>query len=82
MSSIHITLKLLGPFRSCADVSAKDGVQQLEIAPEVRLSEALLAARLPADVPRVVLLNGAQRSDDPLLQDGDTVTIFPPIAGG
>jgi len=79
---LQITLKLLGPFRSCAEKSGNNGVRTIELAPGSRLGDALMGAALPVDVPRVVLLNGTQRSDDPQLEDGDSITVFPPIAGG
>jgi len=79
---LHITFKLLGPFRSCASNADTDGVMQLELAPDVCLGEALQFVALPEDVPKVILLNGVQHGDDPRLGDGDIITIFPPIAGG
>ncbi|MBM4310304.1 MAG: MoaD/ThiS family protein [Deltaproteobacteria bacterium] len=79
---IHVTIKRLGPFRSLAGVSGADGARTVELAPGACLGDALLCAELPADVPRIVLLNGTQRSDDPQLNDGDIITVFPPIAGG
>ena len=78
---IHVTRKLLGPFRIFAAAADTDGAEQLELAPGARLSAALGTA-LPPDAPRVVLLNGVQHEDDPQLGDGDVITVFPPIAGG
>ena len=78
---IHVTRKLLGPFRMFAVAADADGAEQLELAPCARLSEALSIA-LPPDAPRIVLLNGVQHEDDPQLGDGDVITVFPPIAGG
>ncbi len=77
-----VKLKLLGPFRSSAGESRADGSRTFELAPGARLGDALMCAELPADVPRVVLLNGVQRSDNPALDDDDCITVFPPIAGG
>jgi len=79
---IQVTLKLLGPFRSCVPGPGSDGSRVIELRAGARLGDALLRAALPAGVPRVVLLNGTQRGDDPQLGDGDVVTVFPPIAGG
>jgi molybdopterin converting factor small subunit len=78
---IHVTRKLLGPFRIFASVAGSDGAEQLELEPGARLSDAL-GTMLPPDAPRVVLLNGVQHEDDPLLEDDDVITVFPPIAGG
>ena len=78
----RVTLKLLGPFRGCTAACGNDGSITIELGDGARLGDALLRAALPADVPRIVLLNGQQRSDDPQLDDGDVITVFPPIAGG
>jgi len=78
---IHVTRKLLGPFRMFAPAADTDGAEHLELAPCARLREALDIA-LPPDTPRIVLLNGVQHEDDPQLSDGDVITVFPPIAGG
>jgi len=79
---IHVTFKLLGPFRSLVAGADTDGEKIFVFESGALLSEALLSVPLPEDVPRVVLLNGVQNGDDPLLDDGDVITIFPPIAGG
>ena len=79
---IHITLKFLGPFRSLAAEAGTDDAGKIAFKPGVRLTDALLSAPLPKDVPRVVLLNGVQHDDDPQLRDGDVIVVFPPIAGG
>ena len=78
---MHVTLKLLGPFRSLGGNADASGAYNLALAPGTRLCRALSCAPLPDDVPKVILLNGVKRDDDPPLSDGDTITVFPPIAG-
>jgi hypothetical protein len=79
---MRITLKLLGPFRSCGAEPDNSGARTIELAPGAQLGDALMHAALPADVPRIVLLNGVQQRDNPQLNAGDCITVFPPIAGG
>lgn len=38
--------------------------------------------KIPQSVQLVILINGRQAKRDNALADGDTVTLFPPIAGG
>jgi molybdopterin converting factor small subunit len=38
--------------------------------------------RLPADIVRVVFVDGVVRGEDHLLTDGDEVNLFPPVGGG
>lgn len=37
---------------------------------------------VPQDIPKIILVNGAQTGLDHILRDGDELTVFPPIAGG
>jgi len=40
------------------------------------------ALGIPPSVNRVILVNGYHCQNDTVLADGDTVTVFPPMAGG
>lgn len=37
---------------------------------------------MPADMARVVLVNGQDAEPDRRLADGDSIAIFPPLMGG
>jgi molybdopterin converting factor small subunit len=37
---------------------------------------------IPGDVPRLILVNGQVVGDETLLKDGDTLSLFSPVAGG
>jgi len=37
---------------------------------------------IPSSVKRVILVNGYHGNENTVLADGDTVTLFPPMAGG
>lgn len=37
---------------------------------------------IPGEVPAVTLLNGRDAACDEALKEGDTLTVFPPLAGG
>ena len=47
-----------------------------------RIGELLDRLGLPQDVPKIILVNGTQKSLDDVLHDGDLLDVFPPIAGG
>jgi molybdopterin converting factor small subunit len=38
--------------------------------------------RLPPEMPKIILVNGIRPQNKGVLQDGDSVAIFPPMAGG
>jgi molybdopterin converting factor small subunit len=37
---------------------------------------------IPQDLPNILLVNGRQAPEDTVLKDGETLSVFPPLAGG
>ena len=33
-------------------------------------------------IPKIIIVNGLQKGADEFLKDGDTLSVFPPVAGG
>ena len=54
----------------------------LEIGDRVTIRELLDQLHIPADAPKFIFLNGIHARGDEVLQDGDRVGAFPPVAGG
>lgn len=61
---------------------ADGGAASVEVPEGTTVEE--LAARLgiPADVPRLALVNGREVEPTHRLAPGDEVTLYPPLAGG
>jgi sulfur-carrier protein len=38
--------------------------------------------KLPDDIPRIIIVNGLHSEPDRVLEDGDVISLFPPLAGG
>ena len=60
----------------------RDGVVQLEVPDGSTVAEVTCRLGIPADVARVVLVNGRDVEPEQRLAMQDVVTIFPPLAGG
>ena len=56
-----------------AAIAARDGATAREIMTQLGI---------PQEHPNILLVNGKQANPDAVLQDGDTLAIFPPLAGG
>jgi len=56
-----------------AVIAARDGATAREI---------MLQLDIPQEYPNVLLVNGKQANSDTVLKDGETLAIFPPLAGG
>jgi sulfur-carrier protein len=54
----------------------------LEVAEGISVQEVLNELMIPENMPKILLVNGRNAELDRVLAEGDTVSIFPPIAGG
>ncbi len=54
----------------------------LEVAEGTSVQEVLRGLTIPENMPKILLVNGRNAEMDRVLAEGDTVSIFPPIAGG
>lgn len=61
---------------------ARGGAARVEVAEGATLGDLLRGLRVPAELPRLLLVNGREAAPGDRLQAGDVVTILPPLAGG
>ncbi len=54
----------------------------LELASGSTVADAISSLPIPQDVPKVVSVNGRLSKDEQVLQEGDRLTLFPPLEGG
>jgi molybdopterin converting factor small subunit len=59
-----------------------EGSYQLELGVGATVHQLVEKLEIPSLVKRVILVNGYHGNENTVLADGDTVTIFPPMAGG
>lgn len=78
-----VELRLLGAMkrRACLE-GAGSGHGSMEVKDGARLSEVLAISGIDEEMTLVVLVNGRRPGGDPVLSEGDAVSIFPPVAGG
>lgn len=53
-----------------------------DVAAGTTITEVLRVYGVPADKPRILLVNGRHTDANHVLQDEDTLAVFPPVAGG
>jgi len=58
------------------------GSFQLELGVGATVHRLVEKLEIPSSVKRVILVNGYHGNENTVLADGDTVTLFPPMAGG
>ncbi len=78
---MKITLKLFATLREHMK-SHNNGACEVPLHEAATVQDVLASFQIPEDIPKIILINGVQKSACDVLYDGDTLSIFPPIAGG
>ncbi|MCL4533922.1 MAG: MoaD/ThiS family protein [Bacteroidetes bacterium] len=55
---------------------------RVEMAPGATVQDLLESLGIPAEELKQTFINGISRQPDWVLEEGDRVAVFPPIAGG
>lgn len=61
---------------------SRDGLAVIDLADGASVGDLIRRLAIPPELSRVVLVNGHDVEDDTRLSPGDTVDVFPPLAGG
>jgi molybdopterin synthase sulfur carrier subunit len=82
---MQVTFKLFATLMPYLPDGAMKNAVQLSIEPDTTIYQLLDRYRVPRDQVHLVLLNGkfqAEQDRDNVLSEGDTLAIWPPVAGG
>jgi molybdopterin synthase sulfur carrier subunit len=77
----RIELRLFGHLRSYRP-EADSSDAGMDVSAGTSVEEMIRELGVPPEDPKVVLVNGMHAALDRLLEEGDRVSIFPPVAGG
>jgi molybdopterin converting factor small subunit len=78
---MNITIKLFATLRDHMK-NHHNGACEIAVQETATVQDVLASFRIPEDIPKIILINGVQKSAGDLLHEGDTLSVFPPIAGG
>ncbi|HET7379697.1 MAG TPA: MoaD/ThiS family protein [Gaiellales bacterium] len=79
---MRIEVRLFATLVAYLPPGSRDGAIALDVPDGSTVREVVHRLRIPADLERVTLVNGADAAADARLRTGDVVTLFPPLAGG
>lgn len=84
---MKITLKLFASLTDYLPADVKySNMLTLEVTPETTIGQLVTQHRLPEKLVHLVLVNGVfiapEKRPTQTLNEGDTLAIWPPIAGG
>ena len=60
----------------------KGGLHEIEIKNPSSVKDVLHKLNIPAESPKIILVNGKHSAPSHTLKDGDTISLFPPFSGG
>jgi len=78
---MKVKLKLFATLRKHIEEN-DTGTCELDLTESTSVQEVLDLMKIPNNIPKIILINGMQKRAEDALQDGDTLSVFPPIAGG
>ena len=79
---MKIELKLYASFRQYLPKEASGNQGMIQFRDGITINEILKELKIPPEAVKIMFLNGAHAKGDEILQEGDRVGIFPPVAGG
>jgi molybdopterin converting factor small subunit len=80
---MHIEVKLFANLRKNLPPGSTGSKARLKVEDGATIHTLIAQLKIPVELAQMVLVNGEQtREFDRPLNEGDTVSIFPPVAGG
>jgi len=80
---MQVEVKLFANLRKLLPPGSSGSKAQLSLEEGATVETLIHHLKIPAEMAQMVLVNGEQiREFDRPLAEGDTVSIFPPVAGG
>lgn len=79
---MRVYVRLLSTYRERLPANARGSTYSLEVPIGTRIEELRAQLPVPADEGQVVLINGQTPLAGQVLQEGDTIALFPAMAGG
>lgn len=77
---MDVQIKLYGLFQRYTPEERQEF--KLELPADSTVEELLETLKIPFDLDRILLINGRQSELERMLDSGDTIVIFSPLAGG
>jgi len=83
---MHVTIKLYATLTDYLPAGSRNNRVEIELTDHTTIVAALAPFALPPKLTHLVLINGVFIPPDArattMLRDGDTLAVWPPIAGG
>ncbi len=79
---MEIELRLYASLGTLMPENSGNGSNRMTTPEGTSILEVLNNLKIPADMPKIIFVNGKHAEESQILKDGDRLAVFPPIAGG
>ena len=79
---MRVQVQLFATLAAFLPPDSRDGAAMLDVPDSSTVHDLIERLGLPAELERVMLVNGGDATPDRTLHPGDVVAVFPPLAGG
>ena len=77
---MNVQLKFFAGLRNL--LPGGEGPHYVELPEGATVGDALDSLKVPPEAPHILLVNAVHAERDQVLNDGDLLSAFPPVAGG
>jgi len=79
---MKIELRLFASLSRYLPERRRGNLCAMEIPEGTTISDLLRRLGVPAEVRKIIILNGVHAGESHALKEGDRIGVFPPVAGG
>ncbi len=79
---MNVEIKLFFNLAQYLPPGSEKSSARISLAEGTTVHDLLQQLNLPADITKTVLVNGIRTEDGAPLHEGDSIAVFPPMAGG
>jgi len=79
---MEIEVKLFATLRDYLPKGSSRFSCKMEIDGSTRVRDILSRLKIPEQIPKIILINGVHGKKEQTLEEGDVLSVFPPVAGG
>ncbi|MDO8957354.1 MAG: MoaD/ThiS family protein [Deltaproteobacteria bacterium] len=79
---MKVEVKLFANFREYLPPGSDKYACWLDLDEGMSINQVLERLKIPTSIPMILLVNGIHKKAEDVLQPGDVLSVFPPVAGG
>lgn len=79
---MEIEIRLFANLAQLLPSGSKNKRAKITVKDEITVDELLKELKIPGNVTNVIMVNGTHQNKTTKLNEGDVVSVIPPVAGG